>query len=51
MWAWYLFAGVSYIGVSLWLKFLLNWLIGPVWLMAVIWAGPALVERLRSRAA
>jgi hypothetical protein len=49
MWFWYLFAGITYVGVSLWQKFLLNWLVGPVWLIVVIWAGPAVYDRLRRR--
>ena len=40
-------ACVSYVVVGLYFKFLLNWVIGPVWLVAWIWAVPALVERLR----
>ena len=47
MWFWYLFAGISYSVLSLWHKFLLNWLIGPLWLAAVVWIGPALFDRLR----
>ncbi len=49
-WFWYLVAGVSYVGVAIWHKFLLNWLIGPVWLVAVVWLGPLAVDRVRSRA-
>jgi hypothetical protein len=49
MWFWYLFAGTSYILVSLWHKFLLNWIIGPGWLAAVVWIGPALLDRVRGR--
>jgi hypothetical protein len=48
-WFWYLLAGSTYIGFSMFHKFLLNWIIGPVWLIAVIWAGPMLVDRLRGR--
>lgn len=28
---WYGLAGVSYVGLSIFHKFLLNWLIGPLW--------------------
>jgi hypothetical protein len=48
--SWYGVAGVSYIGASIVEKGLLNWLVGPIWLVAVIWGGPALVDRLRRRA-
>lgn len=47
---WYGFAGVSYIGASLLEKGLLNWFVGPLWLVLVICAGPALVDRVRPRA-
>jgi hypothetical protein len=43
----YVAAGVTYVIVGMYLKFLLNWVIGPVWLVAWIWAVPALVDRLR----
>jgi energy-converting hydrogenase Eha subunit G len=46
---WYGLAGVTYIGASIFHKFLLNWFVGPLWLVAVVWAGPALVDRLRGR--
>ena len=34
-------AGVTYIGFGMFHKFLLNWIIGPVWLVAWIWLVPA----------
>jgi hypothetical protein len=37
---WYGLAGVSYVGLSIFHKFLLNWLIGPLWLAAFVWLGP-----------
>ena len=43
----YVAAGVSYVVVGMYLKFLLNWVIGPVWLIAWIWGVPALVDRVR----
>jgi len=48
---WYGLAGVTYIGASTFEKGLLNWLIGPAWLVAIVWGGPALVDRLRGRPA
>ena len=45
--AWYLVAAVSYVAASLLEKGLLNWLIGPVWLVAVVTFGPVVVDRLR----
>lgn len=47
---WYLLAAVSYIVVSLLQKGLLNWVVGPLWLVAVVVLGPALVDRVRRRA-
>jgi hypothetical protein len=48
---WYGLAGVSYVGLSIFHKFLLNWLIGPLWLVAFVWLGPELVDRVRRRRA
>jgi hypothetical protein len=45
----YLSAGATYIGVAMFHKFLLNWIIGPIWLVAWVWLVPVLVERLRRR--
>ena len=46
---WYLVAAVTYVGASLLEKGLLNWLIGPGWLVAVVTFGPVAVDRLRRR--
>ena len=32
---------------SIWHKFLLNWFVGPFWLVAVVIVGPAIWDRLR----
>jgi hypothetical protein len=48
-WWWYLVAGVTYIVASVQFKWLLAWWVGPAWLVAVIVAGPAAVERWRAR--
>jgi hypothetical protein len=48
-WFWYLAAGVSYVILSIWHKFLLNWFVGPLWLVAIVVVGPALVDRVRGR--
>ena len=48
--AWYLFAGLTYIVAALYQKALLTWLVGPAWVVAVLWAGPVLVDRLTGRA-
>jgi hypothetical protein len=46
---WYGVAGLSYVGVSIFHKFLLNWFVGPLWLVVVVWLGPLLVDRVRGR--
>lgn len=46
---WCVLAGVSYIGLSIWHKFLLNWIIGPLWLVGVMLVGPALTAALGRR--
>lgn len=43
----YVLAGLSYCGFALFHKFLLNWIIGPVWLVAWIVIVPAVIERVR----
>ena len=47
-WFWYLLAGVTYVGLGIYHKFLLNWIVGPLWLVAVVVIGPA-VMRSRPR--
>jgi len=46
---WYTVAGVTYVGASIFEKGLLNWFVGPLWLVAVVWAGPPLADRLLRR--
>lgn len=43
----YVLAGVSYIVLGVFHKWLLNWIIGPVWLVTWIWVVPIVVDRLR----
>lgn len=45
-WFWYLAAAVSYILLGIWHKWLLNWFVGPVWLVVIIVAGPWLTDRM-----
>ena len=45
-WFWYLAAATSYILLGIWHKWLLNWFVGPVWLVAFIVVGPWLTDRL-----
>ncbi len=46
---WYGLAAVTYVTLSIWHKWLLNWIIGPAWLVAFVTLGPALVDALRGR--
>lgn len=45
---WYLLAAVSYIGLGIFHKWLLNWFVGPVWLVAFIVVGPWLWDHARA---
>ncbi len=47
-WVWYLLAGATYIGLGVWHKWLLNWFVGPVWLVAFVVIGPWLWDRART---
>ena len=46
-WFWYIAAAVTYIVAGIWHKWLLNWLIGPIWLIAFVVIGPWIVDRAR----
>ncbi len=46
---WYGLAAATYVGMSVYHKFLLNWIVGPLWLVAFVWLGPAAVDRARGR--
>jgi hypothetical protein len=43
----YAAAAVSYIGFSIYNKWLLDWIVGPLWLVAWVWGLPALVRFVR----
>ncbi len=46
---WYLIAAVTYVGASIAHKGVLNWIIGPAWLVLTVWWGPILLDTLRGR--
>jgi hypothetical protein len=48
-WVWYVIAGATYIGFGVYHKGLLNWVVGPVWLVTVVVFGPWLTDRLFRR--
>jgi hypothetical protein len=43
----YASAAVTYIGLSIYNKWLLDWIIGPFWLVAWVWGLPAIVKLIR----
>jgi hypothetical protein len=43
----YASAAVTYISLSIYNKWLLNWVLGPVWLVAWVWGLPALWKLIR----
>ncbi len=45
-WFWYLAAALSYIVLGIWHKWLLNWFVGPVWLVGFVVIGPWLTDRI-----
>lgn len=45
-WFWYVAAAVSYIVLGIWHKWLLNWFVGPAWLIAFVVIGPWLTDRI-----
>jgi hypothetical protein len=44
----YLLAGITYVGFGMFHKFVLNWIIGPAWLIVWVWLAPAAIEALRN---
>lgn len=47
----YLLAGVTYVLAGLAWKGLLNWIVGPAWIVAWVWLAPLVVDRSRARRA
>jgi hypothetical protein len=43
----YTAAAISYIGLSIYNKWLLDWIVGPLWLVAWVWGLPALGRLVR----
>ena len=48
---WYVIAAVTYTGLAVYHKWLLNWIMGPGWLVATVTIGPAVIDRIRRRSA
>lgn len=45
-WFWYIAAAITYISLGIWHKWLLNWFVGPAWLVAFVVVGPWLTDRI-----
>jgi len=43
----YASAAVTYVTLSIYNKWLLDWIVGPFWLVAWVWGLPALVKLIR----
>src|SRR5690348_13598699 len=43
----YASAAISYVSLSIYNKWLLDWIVGPFWLVAWVWGLPALVKLAR----
>jgi len=43
----YASAAITYVGLSIYNKWLLDWIVGPFWLVAWVWGLPALVRLVR----
>jgi hypothetical protein len=46
---WYVIAAVTYTCLAVYHKWLLNWIMGPGWLVATVTIGPAVIDRIRRR--
>lgn len=46
LWVLYVVAAVSYTLVAMYEKLLLNWIIGPIWPVLVVWFGPVVVRKV-----
>lgn len=44
---WYGLATVTYVAASIVQKSLLNWFVGPLWLVGFVWFGPVVTHRIR----
>jgi hypothetical protein len=44
---WYSIAFVTYVSSAIWHKWLLTWILGPVWLVATVWFGPIAWDTLK----
>ncbi len=43
----YASAAITYVSLSIYNKWLLNWVLGPLWLLAWVWGLPALWKLVR----
>ncbi len=45
----YALAAISYISLAIYHKWLLDWIVGPLWCIAVVWGLPALWRLVRGQ--
>ncbi|MCU1457123.1 MAG: hypothetical protein JWL73_1215 [Actinomycetia bacterium] len=45
----YASAAITYVSLSIYNKWLLDWIVGPFWLVAWVWGLPALYKLIRRR--
>jgi hypothetical protein len=45
----YVSAAVTYVSLAIYNKWLLNWVLGPLWLIAWVWGLPALWKLVRGQ--
>ena len=45
----YVTAAVTYISLAIYNKWLLDWIVGPLWLVAWVWGLPAIVKLIATR--
>jgi hypothetical protein len=48
-WIWTLLAAATYVALSVYHKWLLNWIVGPLWLVTWVGVGPFVYDAVRSR--
>jgi hypothetical protein len=48
-WIWTLLAAATYTVLSIWHKWLLNWIVGPVWLVGWVVIGPVVADHIVRR--
>ena len=45
----YVVAGITYVIVGMFNKWMLNWVLGPIWLIVWVWIVPGIADRIVQR--